>query len=105
MGGRTQGSSLRFRVRGTMTHSIAILLFPEAEELDFAGPWEVFSYLAKLQPDACRVFTVSEQGGEVRCAKGLRVIADYAIGAAPPADLLIVPGGWGTRREVDNSKV
>ena len=88
-----------------MTYSIAILLFPEAEELDFAGPWEVFSYLAKLQPEACRVFTVSEHGGEVRCAKGLRVIADHAIDAAPPADLLIVPGGWGTRREADNPKV
>ena len=88
-----------------MPRAVAILLFPEVEELDFCGPWEVFSYLRKVRPDACTVYTLSEHGGEVRCAKGLRVLADHPLDSAPPADVLVVPGGWGTRREVDNPRL
>jgi transcriptional regulator GlxA family with amidase domain len=86
-----------------MPRVIGILLFDGVEELDFAGPGEVFAYLRSLHPDACEVVTVSERGGEVRCAKGLRVLADHSFETAPPADLLIVPGGIGTRREVENA--
>ena len=88
-----------------MPRSIAIVLFPVVEELDFVGPWEVFAYLRALQPDTCEVFTVSEHGGEVRCAKGLRVIADYSFDTAPHADIFLVPGGMGTRTEVDNPRL
>ena len=42
-----------------MTRSIAIVLFPRVEELDFVGPWEVFTMLRSLQPDSCEVFKVS----------------------------------------------
>jgi transcriptional regulator GlxA family with amidase domain len=85
--------------------TIAIVVFPVVEELDFVGPWEVFSFLRSLEADACDVFTVSEHGGEVRCAKGLRVIADYSFATAPPADIILVPGGMGTRTEVDNPAI
>ncbi len=88
-----------------MTRAIAIVLFPVVEELDFVGPWEVFTFLRSLQPDSCDVFTVSEHGGEVRCAKGLRVLADYSFDAAPHADIVVVPGGMGTRAEVDNAAI
>ncbi len=85
-----------------MRRSVAIVIFDAVEELDFVGPWEIFSYLRSLEPDACEVFTVSQRGGEVRCAKGLRVIADHSFETAPHADVILVPGGQGTRREVDN---
>ena len=88
-----------------MPRAIAIVLFPAVEELDFVGPWEVFAYLRALEPEACSVFTVSEHGGEVRCAKGLRVITDYSFDTAPPADIILVPGGMGTRTEVDNPRI
>lgn len=88
-----------------MTRSIAIVVFPGAEELDFVGPWEVFTMLRALEPESCTVFTVSEEGGEVRCAKGLRVVTDHSIADAPKADLILVPGGMGTRREVDNPRM
>ncbi|MGH2584077.1 MAG: DJ-1/PfpI family protein [Dehalococcoidia bacterium] len=88
-----------------MKRSIAIVIFPVAEELDFVGPWEVFAFLRSLEPDECDVFTVSEHGGEVRCAKGLRVIADYSFDTAPKADVILVPGGMGTRTEVDNPRL
>jgi transcriptional regulator GlxA family with amidase domain len=88
-----------------MPKTIAILLFPEVEELDFVGPWEVFGYLATVRPGSCRVFTVAEQAGEVRCAKGLRVLAEHGFAGCPPADVLVVPGGRGTRTEVDNPRL
>ena len=86
-----------------MTRSIAIVLFDAAEELDFVGPWEVLTYTAKMNPNTCRVFTVSQHGGEVRCAKGMRVIADHSFADCPAPDIILVPGGQGTRTEVDNT--
>lgn len=85
--------------------NIAIVVFPEVEELDFVGPWEVFSSLRSFAPETCNPFIVSEHGGEVRCAKGLRVLADYSFENAPRADIVLVPGGMGTRTEVDNPRL
>jgi transcriptional regulator GlxA family with amidase domain len=77
---------------------IAILLFEGAEELDWAGPWEVLAAWARTWPDdGVEVFTVAPDAGPVTCAKGLRVLADHVWTAAPDADVLIVPGGVGTR--------
>ena len=84
--------------------NVAILLFNDVEELDFAGPWEVFAYLRVQRPELCDVFTISERGGEVRCAKGLRVIADHSFESAPTPDVLIVPGGHGRRVEINNPR-
>jgi transcriptional regulator GlxA family with amidase domain len=88
-----------------MTRSIAIVLFDVVEELDFAGPWEIFTFAGNLDRESCEVFTVSEHGGEVRCAKGLRVLANYSFETAPRADVILVPGGMGTRTEVDNPRI
>lgn len=87
-----------------MPKKIAFVLFENAEELDFVGPWEVFATLAQTEPETCQVFMVSENGGEVRCNKGMRVIADYSFKDAPQPDIFIVPGGMGTRTEVDNPR-
>ena len=88
-----------------MVRSIAFLIFDGAEELDFVGPWEVLTYTGRLDPDTCRAFTVAEFGGEVRCAKGMRVVADYDFDNCPAADIVLVPGGIGTRTEVDNPRL
>src|SRR3954453_5498260 len=85
--------------------TVAILLFNDVEELDFAGPWEVFSYFRSQRPELCDVHTVSEAGDQIKCAKGLRVSADHSLATAPPADILVVPGGNGRKREVDNPRV
>lgn len=81
--------------------TIGILLFDGVEELDFAGPWEVFSALASLDKDL-RVVTIAEHEGVVQCSKGLRVLADHRLDDAPALDVVLVPGGQGTRREVEN---
>jgi transcriptional regulator GlxA family with amidase domain len=82
-----------------MTITTGIVLFDDAEELDWAGPWEVLT-MARKEGD--RVVTIAEHDRPVVCAKGLRVLADHTFDSAPALDVVIVPGGQGTRREVDN---
>lgn len=84
-----------------MTTTIGIVLFDEVEELDALGPWEVFTAAAAMREDT-RVVTLAERDGLVRCAKGLRVQPDHTLADAPALDVVLVPGGQGTRREVDN---
>lgn len=76
--------------------SIAVVLFDGAEELDYAGPWEVLAAWATQHPDdGVSVFTVAESAGPVRSAKGLRVLPDYDWSRAPHPDVVLVPGGVG----------
>ena len=78
---------------------IAIALFEDAEELDFAGPWEVLSYWSREVAQAeVEVFTVADSLSPVRAAKGLRVLPDRTWADPGQIDVLIVPGGIGTRR-------
>jgi transcriptional regulator GlxA family with amidase domain len=74
--------------------NIAIYLYEQAEELDWAGPWEVLSAWALRWPDdGVSAFTIADSGEPVLCAKGLRVLADHTWETAPDVDVLVVPGG------------
>jgi transcriptional regulator GlxA family with amidase domain len=80
---------------------IGILLFDEVEELDAVGPWEVLAYWTRSFPeDGYDVFCFSKTGQPVECAKGLVVHAHHSYDTAPPLDVLIYPGGWGTRAQL-----
>ncbi|HEY7366056.1 MAG TPA: DJ-1/PfpI family protein [Methylomirabilota bacterium] len=90
---------------------VGILIFPEVEVLDFCGPFEVFS-VTRLNESARReesspfeVLLVAETAGPVSATGGLRVIPDVTLEACPPLDVLVVPGGWGTRREIKNERL
>lgn len=89
------------------TKTVAILMFDDVEVLDFAGPFEVFSVTSELngidRPFA--VLTVAEHPGAVSARNGLSVNPDCTISDCPPPDILIVPGGIGTRKLIDNSTV
>lgn len=89
----------------------AILIFPDVEVLDFCGPFEVFS-VARLdeakrreEPSPFDVYTVSQTADPVRTTGGLRVLPDHTFETAPAADLLVVPGGWGTRQQLANPRL
>jgi transcriptional regulator GlxA family with amidase domain len=85
---------------------IAIALFDGAEELDWAGPWEVLAAWARQWPDdGLEVFTVARGADEVTCAKGLRVLPDRTWETAGAVDVLVYPGGQGTRRELADEAV
>lgn len=79
-----------------------LLIFDGAEELDFVGPWEVFTASSMLRDQADTAVLVAERTDAVRCNKGMRVLPDLTLGDCPPLDVLLVPGGGGTRREVNN---
>ncbi len=85
-----------------MTNTIGILLFPEAEELDFVGPYEVLGMFAKHIDKEWQVITVAQTAAPVLCAKGLRVIPDHTFDTCPPLDIILIPGGFGTRQEEKN---
>jgi transcriptional regulator GlxA family with amidase domain len=85
---------------------VGVALFDGAEELDWAGPWEVLAAWAQQWPDdGVRVFTLARENGTVTCAKGLRVVPDETWESAPPLDVLVYPGGRGTRRELADQAV
>ena len=94
----------------TRNRTIGILIFDGVEELDFVGPYEVFTmsneahgFEGRERPGT--VILVSETGGPITGAKGMRVEAHVSIADAPQLDLLLVPGGQGTRPAAENEKL
>jgi transcriptional regulator GlxA family with amidase domain len=84
-------------------YSRAILLFDDMEVLDFCGPFEVFSVANRFtDPPAFDVLTVAEKAGPILTRGGLSVNPHYQITDCPRPDLLLVPGGQGTRKEMHN---
>lgn len=79
--------------------TLGVLLFPEFELLDVFGPAEMFGVLK----DFVEVVLVAELPGPVASAQGVRALADYGFDECPHLDLLLVPGGFGTRREIGNA--
>ncbi|MFC0627609.1 DJ-1/PfpI family protein [Kribbella deserti] len=83
-----------------------LLLFDVVEELDFAGPWEVFTTSAQLRDGAGSALLLAENPGPVRCSKGMRVLPDHTLDDHPPLDVILVPGGRGAREiEPNNATV
>jgi transcriptional regulator GlxA family with amidase domain len=85
---------------------IGVVLFDGAEELDAVGPWEVLSSWAAGWPqDAVELITLAPDAEPVRCAKGLRVLADHTWAAAPALDVVVYPGGVGTRAQLGDQSI
>lgn len=85
---------------------VGIFLFDDAEVLDFAGPFEVFSVASQLHDyQLFDVFTFAESGKPVRAVNGLSVNPDYNISDLPEIDILIIPGGDGTKKLIENLAV
>lgn len=84
--------------------SVGLLLYPEVEALDFAGPFEVFTTCnrvsRRLYPgqatEPFKVFSVAARQDVVRARAGLRILPDHDFHAHPPIDILLIPGGVAT---------
>ena len=88
------------------TRHVAILVFDEAEVLDVCGPYEVFSIAGRrngLEPFT--VSLVAERAGPVTLRNGFSVNPHRTLADCPPPDLLVLPGGLGTRREMHNTTI
>lgn len=78
---------------------IGILIFDDVEELDAIGPYQVFGTARSEFPESFEVSLIAGSGGSpVRCVNGLRILPDFDFGTAPDLDVLIIPGGIGSRR-------
>jgi transcriptional regulator GlxA family with amidase domain len=87
---------------------VGILIFDDVEILDVAGPFEVFA-VTRLndeqqlqQSSPFKVYLISETNKQIIAIGGLRFTPDVTINNCPELDLLIIPGGWGTRKESKN---
>ena len=78
---------------------LGAVLFPGFELLDLFGPLEMFGHLS----GTIEIVTIAEQAGPVASAQAVRAVADRGFADAPVLDLLLIPGGIGTRVEVDNA--
>jgi transcriptional regulator GlxA family with amidase domain len=84
---------------------IAIAVFDGAEELDFAGPWEVLAAWRFLYPDDVEILLVGESSAPVTCAKGMRVVANTTWDRLGEVDVLVYPGGRGTRAQLGDENI
>lgn len=94
--------------------NVGILIFDNVEVLDFSGPYEVFSSVRLNQksradiyniPAPLHTFTVSEKKNEIVAAGGLKISSNYNFESCPELDILIIPGGIGTRKLLNNKTV
>jgi transcriptional regulator GlxA family with amidase domain len=87
---------------------VGIVLFENIEVLDFCGPFEVFSVTRlneerrREEPSPFEVLLVAEKVVSVVTTGGMKVVPDYTFESCPKLDILVVPGGWGTRKELKN---
>jgi len=84
---------------------IAIAVFEGAEELDFAGPWEVLAAWRFLYPDDLELMMIGEDTTPVTCAKGMRVVPDTSWKELGDIDVLVYPGGRGTRAQLGDETI
>lgn len=90
---------------------VGILIFDDVEVLDFCGPFEVFS-VARMdeekrleEPSPFEAILVAEKEGLVTTSGGMKVMPHFTTETCPPLQILLVPGGWGTRREIGNARL
>jgi transcriptional regulator GlxA family with amidase domain len=87
---------------------VGIVIFDNIEVLDFCGPFEVFSVTRvnedkrREEPSPFEVLLVAEKSDTVVTTGGMKVIPEHSFATCPKLDILVVPGGWGTRREIEN---
>ena len=90
---------------------VGIVVFEDIEVLDFSGPFEVFAATRldearrRQEPSPFEVLLVAENHAPVVTAGGMQVIPHHSFASCPRLDILVVPGGWGTRRERDNPAI
>ena len=83
--------------------NVAILIFDDVEVLDFCGPFEIFSVTGRTSPSPpFHVYTVAERAAPIAARNQLTVVPRHTLANCPNPDILVVPGGQGTRRELNN---
>ncbi len=87
-----------------MARNVAILIFDEVEVLDFCGPLEVFGVAGRrsLPEMPFNVYTVAQENRLIKARNNLIVQPNYTFADCPQPDMLLIPGGYGTRQQQHN---
>ena len=87
---------------------VGIVLFEDVEVLDFCGPFEVFSATRmneekrREEPSPFEVLLIAENPSPITTTGGMKVVPHYTFDSCPRLDILVCPGGWGTRHASRN---
>lgn len=84
--------------------NVAVFIFEQVEPLDFAGPFEVF-IAGSNRGQYFKVYTVAENDSPIKALGGLSINPAYTIANCPKPDILVIPGGWGSRKEMNNETI
>jgi len=88
------------------SRNVAIFIFDEVEVLDFCGPFEVFSVTGRRDgSNPFNVYTVAKDSGPIAARNALSINPHFSFADCPPPDILLIPGGAGTRQEMDKIEV
>jgi transcriptional regulator GlxA family with amidase domain len=89
----------------SQSRKVAILIFDEVEILDFCGPYEVFGVTGEGgdQTKPFQVSTVAEENRPIMARNQLSVNPHYSFLNCPQPDIVLIPGGWGSRQQMHNS--
>ena len=85
--------------------TVGILLFPQVEELDFVGPFEILSYINKIRPESTKVLLIAESAEPVKAFNGMKIIPDVTMANCPQLDILVAPGGKGRYAAMKNTAI
>ncbi len=80
---------------------VGFVLFPGFEVLDVYGPLEVFGMLS----EHFEIVMLAERPGSVVSFQGPSTVVDHTFADPPHLDVILVPGGRGTRAEVTNQAI
>lgn len=84
--------------------NVGVVIYERVEELDFAGPFEVFANIPAGE-NRVYVFTVAKQMAQVTCDGGLRVVPNHTFVECPPLEVLVVPGGPGRTAAMNDEAI
>jgi transcriptional regulator GlxA family with amidase domain len=105
---RKSRAGVFFMDRMAQRRTVGIVIFEDVEVLDFCGPFEVFSIARFSDTDprsakaAFDVVLVAETADPISTIGGMRTLPTTTFADCPPLDIAVIPGGWGTRRQLDN---
>lgn len=83
---------------------LGIYIFKDAEIIDFAAPYGVFSVARRYDPEL-DVFFIADALRPVQAQAGFTVLPNYSFNDTPSMDAFLIPGGFGTRQEMHNRRL
>ena len=80
---------------------LGAIIFNNFELLDLFGPLEMFGQLE----EQLEIILISEKNKIVKSTQGTQIVSDFTFENCPEIDILLIPGGWGTRTEINNKNL